>query len=147
MTTEIDNTDSIQVKVGNTFRVETKVQLPPKHWKKRGGNTIITVARRSIVATLPDKSGHVSLIQDDLAPVPLGRRGKFLIAPMFNSVGVEVKECEVVVDELTPLLDFENGDCKADDVTSNDDMSTLVQKYKDYGDQLLRINDYTCAIS
>ena len=146
MTSEIDNTDS-NIQVGNTFRVKTTVRLPPKQWKKRGGETIITVARRSIVATRPDKSGHVSLIQDDLAPVPLGRRGKFLIAPMFNSVGVEVKECEVVVDDLIPLLDFESGDHKADDATNNDDIAAFVQRYKDYGDQLLRINDYTCAIS
>ena len=145
MTSEIDNTDST-IQVGNTFRVKTTVRLPPKQWKKRGGETIITVARRSIVATRPDKSGHVSLIQDDLAPVPLGRRGKFLIAPMFHSVGVEVKECEVVVDDLIPLLDFES-DGKADDATNTEDISTLVQRYKDYGDQLLRINDYTCAIS
>ena len=65
------------IEVGSTVRLTANV----------GG---ITVSRRSLVATPPDENGCVSLEQDDLAPEPLKRR-KFLIAPLFNSVGAVVK--------------------------------------------------------
>jgi hypothetical protein len=128
------NTDAPPI--GSAVRFTTKVVIDPKPGPKRRGDVILTVARRSIVATLPDDDGRISLVQDDLAPAPLARRGRFLIAPMFNSVGAQVHECEAVASDLMPLFAFEDRDC-GDDVAA----------YKDYGDQLLRVNDYTCSIS
>lgn len=136
--------------IGSTVRVSSKVVVPPKPGPKRrgGGGDILNVARRCIVATLPDENGCISLVQDDLAPAHLPRRGKFMIAPMFNSVGVEVKECEVEASEVMPLLafEFEEGNHK-EVIDVADDAQTIVQRYKEHGDQLLRLNDYTCAIS
>jgi len=128
------NTDAPPI--GSAVRFTTRVVIDPKPGPKRRGDVILTVAHRSIVATLPDDDGRISLVQDDLAPAPLARRGGFLIAPMFNSVGAQVHECEAVASDLLPLLAFEDRDC-GDDVAA----------YKDYGDQLLRLSDYTCAIS
>lgn len=53
---------------------------------------------------------------------------------------------EVPVTDLIPLLDFEKEDIPTNNKT-DDDIDTLVQQYKEFGDQLLRLNDYTCAIS
>ena len=75
------------IEVGSTVRLTANV----------GG---ITVSRRSLVATPPDENGCVSLEQDDLAPEPLKRR-KFLIAPLFNSVGAVVKGEPLSVNILT----------------------------------------------
>jgi hypothetical protein len=128
------NTDAPPI--GSAVRFTTKVFIDPKPGPKRRGDVILTVAHRSIVATLPDDDGRISLVHDDLAPAPLARRGRFLIAPMFNSVGAQVREGEAVASDLLPLLAFEDRDC-GDDVAA----------YKDYGDQLSRLSDYTCAIS
>lgn len=128
------NTDAPPI--GSAVRFTTKVVIDPKPGPKRRGDVILTVAHRSIVATLPDDDGRISLVHDDLAPAPLARRGRFLIAPMFNSVGAQVSEGEAVSSDLSPLLAFEDRDC-GDDVAA----------YKDYGDQLSRLSDYTCAIS
>eukprot|EP00986_Skeletonema_menzelii_P020539 scaffold31580_cov143-Skeletonema_menzelii.AAC.2 len=90
---------------------------------------------RAIVATIGE-GNSVSLVRDDLAPVPLGRVGDFLIAPLFLGVGRSVKECESDnPDDLMELLPFEdkNGG------------ETTAEIYKSQGDQLLRISDYTCA--
>lgn len=122
--------------IGSFVRVTSQVVLDPKPGPKRQGDVILTVARRSIVATLPDDDGRISLVQDDLAPAPLACKGRFLISPMFKSVGLQVQDCEAVVSGLLPLLAFEGRDC-------GDDIAT----YKDHGDQLIRLNDYTYAIS
>ncbi|KAL7544428.1 hypothetical protein ACHAWF_007820, partial [Thalassiosira exigua] len=131
--------------VGSAVRVTSKVLAAPKpgmgpKGRSRGaggggGVDVLTVSRRSIVATPPDEAGRVSLVQDDPAPEPLGRMGKFLIAPMFNSVGVQVDECEVSVSEAMPLLEFERNNCHGGgDVAAQHDDHTLVQRYKDYVD-------------
>ncbi|KAL7540469.1 hypothetical protein ACHAXR_010583 [Thalassiosira sp. AJA248-18] len=137
--------------IGVTIRVTSKVSPDPgqrRHLPGIGGANIVSVARRAIVAMRSDESGLLSLVMDDLAPVPLGR-DKFLVAPMFNSVGVEVKECEAAPSDVMPLLTFEQDDHAAEDiaVVTTKNVSGLVQKYKGYGDQMLRLSDYTSAIS
>jgi len=137
--------------IGSTVRL-TSINIldTPKSVPKRRtqGVSTLSVACRSIVATLPDENGCVSLVQDDLAPAPLlGRMGKFLVAPIFNSVGVEVNECEAAVSDLKPLLAFEQDDDTTNITDNAQDMGSLANSYKGYGDQLLRLHDYTCAIS
>jgi len=95
---------------------------------------------RAIVATTSGDT--LSLVRDDLAPVPLGRVGnRFIVAPLFNSVGRSVGECESSVHDLMELLPFE-------DQNGNNEIASTVEKcelYKSRGDQLLRLHDYTCA--
>lgn len=150
--------------IGSTVRVPSKVHITPKPGLKKqrrhnsdGGssssstdNIVITVARRSIVAMHSDDTEYLSLVMDDLAPIPLnGRKEKFLVAPMFNSVGVEVRECEALACDVSPLLEFEQEEHNMldDTIATTNNAQELVQKYKEYGDQLLRLNDYTSAIS
>ena len=129
--------DENALPIGRTVRVTSKVVIDPPGPKRHGDEGItLTVARRSIVATLPDDDGRISLVQDNLAPAPLTLGGRFLIAPMFKSAGVEEDECEAVASDLLPLLAFEERECGDD-----------VDDCKNCGDQLLRLNDYTCAIS
>lgn len=98
---------------------------------------------RAIIATISSGEKSVSLVRDDLAPVPLGRVGNFIVAPLFNSVGRSVEECESSIDDLMELLPFEDSEIIAD----SESLSTAekVELYKSRGDQLLRLNDYTCA--
>ncbi len=97
---------------------------------------------RAIIATISSGEKSVSLVRDDLAPVPLGRVGNFIVAPLFNSVGRSVEECESSIDELMELLPFEDNE-----IADSESLSTAekVELYKSRGDQLLRLNDYTCA--
>jgi hypothetical protein len=98
---------------------------------------------RAIVATT--NGDTVSLVRDDLAPVPLGRVGnRFIVAPLFHSVGRSVEECESSVDDLMELFPFEdqNGD---DDIGNSLSTVEKVELHKSRGDQLLRLHDYTCA--
>ena len=104
------------------------------------------ISSRAIVATINGDS--VSLVRDDLAPVPLGRCGCFIVSPLFNSVGGSVEECECSVDDLMELLPFEDGGNRVDD--HNSKKYTLIEKvelHKQHADVLLRLNDYTCAAS
>ncbi|KAL3822992.1 hypothetical protein ACHAXA_008132 [Cyclostephanos tholiformis] len=123
--------------IGSKVRVTSKIAIDRPGPKRRGDGVTLTFARRSIVATLPDDDGRVSLVQDDLSPIPLTREGRFLIAPMFESAGVQVDECEADASDLLPLLAFEDHRDCGDDIAD----------YKDYGDKLLSLFDYTCAIS
>ena len=104
----------------------------------------MTVAQKCIVSSVDD--GGIYVVQDDLAPVPLFG-DSFLIVPTVSREDImEDDECEVVMSDIMQLLDFEGQDKrKVEDDTQ--DTSILVERYKDYGDQLLRINDYACAIS
>ena len=97
---------------------------------------------KAIVATISGDNS-VSLVRDDLAPVPLGRVGNFIVAPLFNSVGLSVEECESSVDDLMELLPFE--DKSGNEVSDSLSTAEEVEFYKSRGDQLLRLNDYTCA--
>ena len=97
---------------------------------------------RAIVATISGDN-TVSLVRDDLAPVPLGRVGNFIVAPLFNSVGRSVEECESSVDDLIELLPFE--DKSGNEIADSLATAEKVELYKSRGDQLLRLNDYTCA--
>ena len=134
------------VEIGSTVRVTSEVHLSPKMGKKRG--TVVSIARKSLVAMTSDQTGFLSLVMDDLAPEPLGKFHKFLVAPQFNSVGVEVKECEAPACNTTPLLEFETVDHAEDCAPITGCTNAhLVQRYKEYGDQLLLKNDYTAAIA
>ena len=131
--------------IGSTVRVKKEIYHPPKPWqKRRSSGSALTVARKCIVSSVDD--GGISVVQDDLAPVPLFG-DSFLIAPTVSREDImEDDECEVVMSDIMQLLDFEGQDNhKVEDDTQ--DTSILVERYKDYGDQLLRINDYACAIS
>ncbi len=101
---------------------------------------VLTIARRSVVATLPD-DGCISLVQDDLTPAPLIGRGNFLIAPTIHSGSPQVDDCEVDPSNIMPLLEFE----VVGDTTHTNEGNIAV--YKEYGDKLFRIKDYTSAIS
>lgn len=122
--------------IGSTVRLKSKVLVDLKPGLKRCGDDSLEFARRFVVATPPDDKGCVSLVQDDLAPTSLLSSGRFLIAPM-NSEANQVEECEADVADIMPLLEFEEGAGKEGDVA----------RYKECGDQLFRLNDYTSAIS
>ncbi len=96
---------------------------------------------RAIIATISSGEKSVSLVRDDLAPVPLGRVGNFIVAPLFNSVGRSVEECELSIDDLMELLPFEDKNADSESLST----AEKVELYKSRGDQLLRLNDYTCA--
>lgn len=143
--------------VGNTVRISCKVSVVSSNGRKTTSNndeySTRILSRRAIVATLPEEgnaNGICSLVQDDLAPRPLvhGTR-KFLVAPMFTSVGVE--ECEMDTSDVRELLPFEQaefGEGGGGNVDLQDDsILSRVEQYKGYGDELLRLGDYTCAIS
>ena len=127
------------ISIGSTVRIKSKVIVS----RPKRSDITLTICRRAIVATSPD-NGNVSLVVDDLAPTPLQSSNKFIIAPIFKSKN-EDEEVEVPISDLIPLLGFEKEDKPTNNNT--DDIDVLVQQYKDYGDQLLRLNDYTCAIS
>ncbi|KAL9186593.1 hypothetical protein ACHAXT_005831 [Thalassiosira profunda] len=129
--------------VGSTVRVASGV--PVNRLGRSGGGIITPVSRRAIVATAPDTDGRISLVQDDLAPSPLKGRGNFLVAPMLSSVGLEEEECEVKVEDVTPLLPFERED-HAEKIDASD-VNAQVEHNKGYGDQVFRLNDYTSAIA
>jgi len=95
---------------------------------------------KAIVATISGDN-TVSLVRDDLAPVPLGRVGNFIVAPLFN--GRSVEECESSIDDLMELLPFE--DKSGNEIADSLSTAEKGELYKNRGDQLLRLNDYTCA--
>ncbi len=105
------------------------------------------ISSRAIVATINGDS--VSLVRDDLGPVPLGGCGCFIVSPLFNSVGRSVEECECSVDDLMELLPFEDGGNKMDDEHNSKNCTLIeqVELHKNHADVLLRLNDYTCAAS
>jgi tetratricopeptide (TPR) repeat protein len=162
------------VGIGNTVRVTTTIVESSTARRRvvRGssnnGAVDLKFARRAIVATLPDhdnnnnnnngnNNGHVvSLVQENtLVPEPLmdnnGERTKFLIAPMFDNndnADDEVYEFEALISDLMPLLPFEKKYYGGTNIvggvgTCDNNIST----YKNCGDKLLRLNDYTCAIT
>lgn len=116
--------------VGSTVRI--RVSAGKKH----------PFTCRAIIATISSGEKSVSLVRDDLAPVPLGRVGNFIVAPLFNSVGRSVEECESSIDDLMELLPFEDNEIVVSESSST---AEKVELYKSRGDQLLRLNDYTCA--
>ena len=162
-----------QLSIGSTVRVTSKVRIGDNNNGTK--NEFETVARRAIVATLPESDDEdaaannsnkkISLVQDDLAPRPLRvlHRGvsNFLFAPMFHSRGIQVEECESLVGDIMGLLPFERkelgvemtkSDCAGSAAAVDDSQATLtttalVQQYKDYGDQLMKLHDFTSAIS
>mmetsp|Transcript_22529 Transcript_22529/g.47466 ORF Transcript_22529/g.47466 Transcript_22529/m.47466 type:complete len:448 (+) Transcript_22529:129-1472(+) len=135
--------------IGSTVRVTRKIVIAKPGRKRRSqeaDSLTVTVACRSIVAMLPDDNGNLSLVNDGLAPVPIG--GEFLIAPTLNNEGSDVNECEAAASDVMPLLEFEQHDHMKDVASSTkDNIRALVHKYKGYGDQLFRLDDYTCAVS
>lgn len=132
--------------IGSTVRFTSKVLLPQKvgaGQRQRAVCDVLTIARRAVVATLPDENerGCISLVQDDITPSPLIGRGSFLIAPMINSGSAQVDECEANASDLCPLLEFEG------EVGAGNGMEGDIFLYKNCGDALFRLNDYTTAIS
>ena len=124
--------------IGSTVRINLR----------DGDGKPLPISSRAIVATINGDS--VSLVREDLAPVPLGRCGCFIVSPLFHSVGRSVEECECSVDDLMELLPFEDGGNKVDDDEHNCKKYTLIEKvelHKNHADVLLRLNDYTCAAS
>lgn len=153
------------IRIGDTVRATTTINASSAIKRRvvrdssNNGTVALKFARRAIVATIPDNNnnnnkdngnnnntGLVSLVQENtLVPEPLldnkGERTKFLIAPMFdsndNADDNELYEFEAKISDLMPLLPFENNEYGGNNIFT----------YKDYGDQLLRLNDYTCAIT
>lgn len=133
---------SQQLSIGSIVRLKSKVVIPPKYGAGyRIGRDDLLISRRSVVALPEDDRGCISLVQDDLQPIPLVGRDNFLISPMIKSAGTQVDECEAVFSDVMPLLEFEEAEGVA---ISNDCGIALC---KEHGDQLFRINDYTWAIS
>ena len=132
--------------VGSAVRVAWRADPPAAvpGLRPRGGGRP-AVASRAVVATAADDGGRVALVHDGLAPVPRGGAGTFRIAPPFAGARAAATECEAAAADVAPLLDFERDD---EDGACNDETSdALIRKFKDYGDQLLRLKDYACAIS
>ena len=126
-----------------TFAIGSTVRIIRSH----------DVASRAIIATICDNT--VSLVRDDLAPVPLGRVGDktfkdFIVAPLFIGVGRSIEECESSADQLVGLLPFEvdrNGHFNKITKSTSDKLLEQAELHKSHGDVLLRLNDYTCATS
>ena len=158
-----------QLSIGSTVRVASQVCIGDNSGDK---HEFESIARRAIVVTIPKsndkdaatstsqstdssnaKSKTISLVQDDLAPRPLRVPGRgvsnFLFAPMFHSRGIQVEKFESLVGDVMELLPFERKDLVMEMAESDATLTTtaLVQKYKDYGDQLLKLHDFTSAVS
>ena len=94
---------------------------------------------RATVATI--SGNNVSLVRDDLAPIPIDCVDNFIVAPNFDGAGNSVDEYETTVDTLMELLPFEDQ-CDHDEIAN----SSSLRMCKTRGDQLLRLYDYTCAV-
>lgn len=95
-----------------------------------------------MIATLADgydESQMCTLMLENLIPAPLF--GKLLITPTLVDNDVEDHEIETPVSELKPLLSFEQSAVEMPADPNN------VMHYKEYGDELFKLHDYTQAIS
>ena len=160
----METTTPTTVGIGNTVRVTTTIvesstarRRVVRGSSSNNGAVDLKFTRRAIVATLAnyDNNRHVSLVQDNsLVPTPLmdnnGECIKFLIAPMLDNndnANNEVHEFEALISDLLPLLPFEKKDCANVFCIDGNNISNNIFTYKDCGDQLFRLNVYTCAIT
>ncbi|KAL7477669.1 hypothetical protein ACHAW6_003471, partial [Cyclotella cf. meneghiniana] len=135
------------VRIAYTVRIQSTAHAPSNDHHQQQHRTIF---RRAMVATLPDSDdgrngdNTCTLLLQDLTPYPLIET--FLVTPLPITTHDDIQECEIEVplSKLMPLLSFENpGENQQAKATDHD----AVQTYKDYGDDLLRLHDYTSAIS
>ena len=121
------------------FQVGSRVRAArPNHPKLSGC---------AIVATEPDDNDHVCLLWESTAPEPINiklmRQNKaFLVTPILSPKKKEEEEEEteavVSINNIQPLLPFENSEYDKEDASLAD--------WKDWGDQLLRLGDAFAAV-
>ena len=87
-----------------------------------------------------------TLILQDLTPYPL--IGTFLVTPLPTGTH-DTRECEIEVplSDIMPLLTFEQQQQQQENDEADASNDDTLQRYKDNGDELLRLHDYTSAIS
>ena len=118
---------------------------------------------RATVATIQDHDKSACVLWESLAPKPLlqcwneGSKKRrldrpFLVTPLwYNEENEEEEERETTVPiaELESLLDFEKEDTATSGAAAaavdNQELNTLVGKWKERGDQLLRLGDASAA--
>lgn len=128
--------------IGSTVRITTTHTNKTVHHGVNG--KIQSISRRGMIATLADgddRNRMCTLILEDLMPAPLF--GKFLISPILSDNQTDQCEIEVPISEIKPLLSFE--------LSTEESLSSLssdkVSRYKECGDELFKLHDYSRAIS
>ena len=124
------------MEIGEEVRVDITVQVESRPPSKKRKSSSLALSRRALVAAVSCEV--VSVVKDDPAPIPLLDKQEFLIAPHFVGAGKEVEECEVDASEIKPLLDFETK------IQHGDKDARVL---KDFGDSMMRLNDFTMAVS
>jgi tetratricopeptide (TPR) repeat protein len=126
--------------IGSTVRIASTV-LAKSALHNRNHHETRSISRRGLLATINDGDREkmtCTLILEDLVPTSLS--GSFLIAPCFNNgKSIEESEVEVPASDIMPLLSFEHS--------TTEEMANDVTKFKEWGDQLFKLHDYTRAIS
>ena len=132
----LTRTMSPKMEIGEEVRVNITVRVESGPPSKKRKSSSLALSRRALVAAA--SCDVVSVVQDDPAPIPLLDE-EFLIAPHFVDAGGEVEECEVDASDIRPLLEFE---AEMQHVCVED-----ARKMKDFGDAMMRLNDFTRAVS
>ena len=135
------NDDETKRQIGSTIRFVSSIPIQPRVHAQSQKEKIVAISRRGMIATLSDgdeSSNICTIIVEDLAPTPIV--GKFLIAPVFidDEMKQEV-EIEIPLSDVQPLLPFEQLPKMESDVN--------VSRYKECGDELFKLHDYTGAVS
>ena len=108
------------------FQVGTVVRL--RRGDKRTG--------RATISTL-DEDGYVSLLWEDIAPLPLQGSNRFLVCPVILEEKSDDSEVMVKISELQPLLPFEIS-------YTSDNCEPII--WKERGDTILKLGDASSAI-
>lgn len=99
--------------------------------------------RRAMIATIHEAA--VSVIWESPVPQPLS--GSFLVTPEISaSTSRDDEETTLDKADIQPLLDFETLDALSS-IEKTDGPLEAIAKWKDYGDQLLRLGDPSAAIA
>ena len=135
------NEDKISHQIGSTVRFVSSILIQPAVYAKIQKKKTVNISRRGMIATLSDDDegcGKCTIIVEEIAPTPLV--GNFLIAPvLIDNQRKEEVELEIPLSDTQPLLPFE----ELPSIEFGDD----VGRYKEYGDELFKLHDYSRAIS
>ena len=137
-TTLSDSKDrNMAATTSKAFAVGETVRAPlPDHAKAR---------RRGVIATLQD-DGVACLLWEDEAPQTISN-SKFLVAPTFRKTSEEEVESTVAVSEMRALLDFEHiAENLAALLPDDKAEASDIERWKGFGDQLLRQGDGAAAV-
>lgn len=124
------------------FNVGTIVRVSTSKKRTRRATIATLQTEESVATKRNNRPTSVCLIWEPIAPMPLSMsKEKFLITPTID-INQEAEEEEAIVDitQVQSLLSFEQH-------VSESHESDSIQKWKDRGDQLLRIGDASSATS